>query len=439
MKGLTGTGRTWMLRGLVSAVAVAALATTARAQDSTVAGGVRMHTVRAGESLWDIAQQYLGDGDLWPEIVQANKHLVENSHWIFPNEVLRIPPRPPGAPADNGTAVATQSAPSQPAATEPGAPAVTQVSVQPAPATEPQPASEVAAGAPPASDDAGASASATTPDDAGASAPGATLFNHPPQGTSMFAASARSEGESSISHRREGVSPGDHNGAPYLDRDGGPRNAGSVVGVADLSNVIDAADVEHYGLDQELYLRMPHGSHPEVGERFYTYALDESFGDHGQIVVPTGIVLVTSPGTDKVATTARIVQQFAYMQLGQGVLPIDPAILPEVRPAPLAGGTEAHVVWVEHDQVLPTVGFYIVIDGVGKSGIRIGDQVTLYRPRTELQTPDGKITLPESDIAVAQVVRVTPYGATAVIIHQDQPEVEPGVAARVTARVGSGQ
>jgi hypothetical protein len=206
-----------------------------------------------------------------------------------------------------------------------------------------------------------------------------------------------------------------------------------------MSNVIDAADVEHYGLDQELYIRLPRGSHPEVGQRYYTYALDQSFGDHGQIIVPTGIVLVTHPGTDKIATTVRIVQQFAYMQLGQGVLPIDPAILPDTRPAPLPGGSELHVVWVEHDQVLPTIGFYIVVDGAAKAGVRIGDQVTLYRPRKELQSPDGAITLPESDIAVAQVVRVTPYGASAVIIHQDQPAVEPGVAARVTARVTVGQ
>ena len=82
---------------------------------------------------------------------------------------------------------------------------------------------------------------------------------------------------------------------------------------------------------KRVYIRLPRGAHPEVGQRFYTYTLDESFGDHGQIIVPTGIVLVTHPGTDKVATTARIVQQFAYMQLGQGVLPIDPAILPDTR------------------------------------------------------------------------------------------------------------
>jgi hypothetical protein len=387
-----------------------------------------MHTVRAGESLWDIAQEYLGDGEMWPEIVRANKHLVEDSHWIFPNEVLRIPPKPAGAATDNGSALAAQPAPSEPTSN----PAVSQPT-----APEQQPAPDAAATVQPAADDAGAAASATTPDDAGASAPGATLFNHPQQGSSMFAATARNEGY--VAHRREGVSAGDHNGAPYMDRDGGPRNSGSIIGVADMSNVVDAADVEHYGLHQDLYLRLPRGSHPEVGQRYYTYALGESFGDHGQIIEPTGIVLVTHPGTDKVATTARIIQQFAYMQLGQGVLPIDAAILPNSRPAPLAAGPESHVVWVEHNQVLPTVGYYIVIDGSVKSGMRVGDQVTLYRPRKDLQSPQGAITLPEADIAVAQVVRVTPYGASAVIVEQDEPAIEPGVAVRVTARVGGGQ
>ena len=105
----------------------------------------------------------------------------------------------------------------------------------------------------------------------------------------------------------------------------------------------------------------------------------------------------------------------------------------------MTGGSELHVIWVEHNQVLPTIGYYIVVDGSAKAGVRLGDQVTLYRPRKELQSPDGAITLPESDIAVAQIVRVTPYGASALIIQQDQPAVEAGVAARVTARVSVGQ
>jgi hypothetical protein len=42
--------------------------------------------------------------------------------------------------------------------------------------------------------------------------------------------------------------------------------------------------------------------------------------------------------------------------------------------------------------------------------------------------------LPESEIAVGRIVRVNGYSATAQIIASTQPDIEPGVAAKVTAR-----
>src|ERR1700712_4408939 len=77
---------------LVSVVASAPLA----AQDSTQStpqppapGGT--HTVKKGDTLWDIAHQYLNDAFLWPEIYRINTDVVEDPHWIYPNEVLKLP------------------------------------------------------------------------------------------------------------------------------------------------------------------------------------------------------------------------------------------------------------------------------------------------------------------------------------------------------------
>jgi hypothetical protein len=427
MKGPTLTDRIRLARGAATLAALVVIAAAAQAQDTTAtragattgavdAGGFRTHTVRAGESLWDIAHTYLGDGDLWPEITRLNRGLVQDPHWIFPNEVLRIPPRPAGAPSDSGSALAAAPAPT--AESAPASPPAAAAAATTAPA-EPSP-------------DAAAPAAA---DEASPSATGSTLFNHPPQGAALFAAA---RGGSLVNRKRDGVNPGEHNSAPYMDRDGGPLHAGRVVGVTDVSNVIVSAEVEHYSLHQDIYITMPLGSHPEVGERFYTYSLGESFGDRGQIVEPTGIVTVIQAGSGNVASTARITQVFGEIRLGEGVLPLDQAILPSGAAAPFANsGPQTHVVWVEHDQVLPTLGFYVVLDASGKAGVRLGDQFTLFRPREAL--PASNVVLPESEVAIAQVVRVTPFGSTAIVISQVQPAISPGIGARVTARINAGQ
>ena len=63
----------------------------------------RTHTVVSGDTLWAIAQKYLGAGSKYPQIYELNKDTIEaeakrrglrgsdNGHWIFPGTVLKIP------------------------------------------------------------------------------------------------------------------------------------------------------------------------------------------------------------------------------------------------------------------------------------------------------------------------------------------------------------
>lgn len=49
------------------------------------------HTVKKGENLSQIAQQYLGKANRYPEIFEANKPMLSHPDKIYPGQMLRIP------------------------------------------------------------------------------------------------------------------------------------------------------------------------------------------------------------------------------------------------------------------------------------------------------------------------------------------------------------
>jgi hypothetical protein len=186
-----------------------------------------------------------------------------------------------------------------------------------------------------------------------------------------------------------------------------------------------------------VYLTLPGGIVAARGDRLLLFAKGPQVNDGARVMLPTGIVEVER-ADDGDATTARIVAQFGTIETGQGVVPLDRFTLgTESRPAPLLLGTEAKVVYVSDDVILPTVGFYVVLDATAKDGVKVGDQFTLFKPRrhVQLESNGRDVVLPEERIALAQVVKVTDRGATAVIVDQMHPAIALGTRARLTARM----
>jgi nucleoid-associated protein YgaU len=49
------------------------------------------HEVKKGETLWKIAEQYYGDGSLYPKIFDANRDILKDPNRINIGQKLRIP------------------------------------------------------------------------------------------------------------------------------------------------------------------------------------------------------------------------------------------------------------------------------------------------------------------------------------------------------------
>lgn len=69
---------------------------------STYPPGARTHTIQAGDTLWELAQQYFNNAYLWPQIWEANTWIVD-AHWIYPGDVLLIESEAMAAVEPGGT------------------------------------------------------------------------------------------------------------------------------------------------------------------------------------------------------------------------------------------------------------------------------------------------------------------------------------------------
>ncbi|MDQ3282938.1 MAG: LysM peptidoglycan-binding domain-containing protein [Acidobacteriota bacterium] len=66
---------------------------------ATYPAGARTHTIAPGNTLWGLAQQYYGNGYLWPQLWESNTWITD-AHWIYPGDVLLVEGEGPNTAAD---------------------------------------------------------------------------------------------------------------------------------------------------------------------------------------------------------------------------------------------------------------------------------------------------------------------------------------------------
>jgi hypothetical protein len=348
----------------------------------------RTHTVRPGDTLWDLAGSYLGDPFLWPEIYRINTEIVEDPHWIFPGEVLALP----GA---GNTTVA-------------GAP-------------------DLRGGAVP-----GGGAERGAPRQGGDQTDGSryprTVFS---ESVARSAGVTMRQGVTGRNARAE-VRSGEYVSVPFGDRPGGPRGRGQLLARASIPGTSMSVRAERVQVGDEVYVQIAGSTLPLVGDRYVTFRMDEDLENGGQVVVPTGVVRIerTTPGE---AATALVVEAFDDMKLEQHLYPFDTLAMPlDARPTAVERGARTHVTWVENDTKLATIQHRLLLAPMRSLNVRPGDQFALVRER--LRTESGAV-LPEREIAIVQVLKVTRYGISTIIIDQTEPKIEVGTPAKLVARM----
>jgi hypothetical protein len=388
--------RTDLYRALI-AVAAVALSSPLKAQDSTAARPTT-HTVVKGDNLWDLSQRYLGNPFLWTELYRLNRDVVEDPHWIYPDEVLQLPGSEPIVAPTQPQPDSVQSAPAR---TD---------SVVPAQVTPP-------VFQPPA--DRGLQSELFPKVGSAGSAP-------PPPSTPSFGESAAS--------RPPTIRAGEALVAPFVDREGGPRAYGTIVKSGDLAGIAQASERFRFQAYDRVMIEPPVGHVAPEGERYLVYRLGPFIEDMGQVMIPTGVVEVLSSPRAGAPAVAKIVKVFHEIKGSDRLIPLDTAGSgTTTRPIRVSDGPSTTVRWVYGEPVLPSLQNYVVLGVTSKTGVRIGDEYVLYRPRPK--PVEGEPQDPAVPAGKVQVVKSTPYGVTAIIIGQEQPAIVEGMPARVSARM----
>ena len=88
---------------------------TVPAGEGTPIGAPQTHSVRSGDTLWNISERYFKDPWRWPKIWALNPEIA-NPHWIFPGQVLRLRDDKRVAAAQEGEAPSLPPLPAKPPA-----------------------------------------------------------------------------------------------------------------------------------------------------------------------------------------------------------------------------------------------------------------------------------------------------------------------------------
>jgi LysM repeat protein len=402
----------WKWVGLIAVILTPGLALAQAAAPQT-------HTVRQGDTLWDLAKQYRGDPFLWPDLYRINTNVVEDPHWIYPGEVLQL------VAGDSVHAVPTADTPAPPteavAAASTDTVATDSVAVDSAAvatsepqAPEPEPVAEPA------------SLAQLTQVSAGESGDEQGLFG--PKRTKMLQESLRAYTHQTYRplRRSEFYSSGfltENEKLPF----------GKVLGPV-IPEQISASSTGKDALPYSLVgVEAPRGASYQVGDTLLVARIGPEFRGFGEVVIPTGLLRVMD--TVQGNYVASVIATYGPIRNGQRVLPAE-KFTPsgEVHAVPVSEGVHATFLGGPGRQDMKTPQMVVFLDKGREDGVAPGDMFEIRRTAERL--PDGR-QLINDVMATMQVVHVRDHTATARLLNILSPDIAPGTGAWQVAKLPS--
>jgi hypothetical protein len=406
----------WFWLGAIALAAGPTLAaaqdtTAAAAQDSTMAAAqntsTQSHTVREGDTLWDLARHYRGDPFLWPDIYRMNTGVVEDPHWIYPGEILRLS----GTEAVASVPAEDTPAPAQDSAASAAEPVSDDVAESPVAGTEAAEEEQAPASL----------ASLTKGTDAEESEP---LWGPRPGHTLQETLKSYNDQPYRALRRSEFYSSGfltENQKLPF-GKMLGPVTPPQIRAVARNTNAMPYAIVA---------VSAPKGASYQVGDSLLVVQIGREMEHYGDVIIPSGMIQVTDTADGKYL--ASVIAVYGPIRGGQSVLPLEKFGEPGgAKATPVSDGLRATLLGGSGRQDLKAPQMVVFLDKGRKDGVAPGDLFEVRRRPERLN--DGTIRIDEV-MATLQVVHVRERSATARLLNVISPDIAPGTEARQVAKL----
>jgi len=359
------------------------------AQDSMPA----THTVREGDTLWALAQQYMGDPLLWPEIYRLNTDVVEDPHWIYPGEQLRLSTAAPAPSPDS----------SSQAAADTSAQGVV-VDQQYAAAAVPESTQTVAA----------------------APTTGRTIFF-----PSTAPAQHREAVEVQQARAYRAVRQGEYFSSGFLT-EGQPLPAGELQASFQTTVLGNIQTRRTANLFEDVVVNEPPGDSLQAGDMLLSFERGDEVAGYGEVIRPTGILRVVGRAGNRYRAT--VVAQYRAIDMSQEYIRVAPfSFNTDQRAQPVTDGVEGEVIALRDPRELLNTQDIIFLNKGADDGVHLGDVFDIYLEHVDPER-GGSV---EQDQALAMIVNVRSRTATAVIVETYRGDIRPGSKARQVRRMPS--